>query len=92
MADSRMADSRSSAPPRESFGPKTAESALKQCLGAISLIDVTVHSLESQQIAASEQDVLTRALQALWSVHNWIYDRMWPDTGAERGSDQEGER
>lgn len=83
------ANSPSSAPPREPFCATSAECALKQCVGAISLVDVTVHSLESQQIAAPEQEVLTRALQALWSVHNWIYDRMWPDNPTEPGHDRE---
>jgi hypothetical protein len=85
------AESRSSAPPRESSHPTRAESALKECVGAISLVDVTVHSLESQQIAAPEQEVLNRAIRALWSVHDWIYDRMWPDTAAEPGRDREAQ-
>lgn len=84
-----MAESPSSAPPRECFDSKSAQSALRECVGAISLLEVTVHSLESQQIACSEQEVLNRAIRALWSVHNWIYDRMWLDKAAERGSDRE---
>ncbi len=67
----------------------SAGSALSECVGAISLVDVTVHSLESQQIACPEQEVLNRALRALWSVHDWIYDRMWPDNAAEPGRDRE---
>jgi hypothetical protein len=75
-------------------GPNSASSAsaldpLDECIGAISLIQVTVHSLGSQDIAAPEQEVLKRALQALWSVHNWIYDRSWPDTAAQSDSGQE---
>jgi hypothetical protein len=87
--DASAADSRSSAPPRESFGPTRVESALQECIGAISLIDVTVHSLESQQIAAPEQEVLNRAIRALWSVHDWIYDRKWPDDAVEPSRDRE---
>jgi hypothetical protein len=82
------AESPNSAPPRESSCPTSAESTLNECLGAISLVEVTVRSLESQAIACSEQEVLNRALRALRSVHDWIYDRMWPDHAAERGSDR----
>lgn len=67
----------------------SAGSALSECVGAISLVDVTVHSLESQEIACPEQEVLNRAIHALWSVHDWIYDRMWPDNAADRRSDRE---
>ena len=78
-----------SAPPLESFCPTSAESALSECVAAISLVDVTVHSLEAQKIAAPEQDVLNRALQVLWSVHDWIHDQMWSETEAERRRDRE---
>jgi hypothetical protein len=67
----------------------SAASALSECSGAISLVQVTVHSLESQDIACPEQEVLTRAIQALWAVHDWIHDRMWSDIEAERNRDRE---
>jgi len=89
--DASAADSRGSAPPCEFLGPTRVESALNECIGAISLIDVTVHSLDSQQIAAPEQEVLNRAIRALWSVHDWIHDRMWPEQGAESGRDREAQ-
>lgn len=76
-----------SIPPRDSVPLVNARSALSECVGAISLIEVTVHSLESQEIASPEQNVLNQALRALWSVHDWIYDRSWPDSAAESDAD-----
>ncbi len=76
--------------PRPNSGPlATAASALSEYVGAISLIEVTVHSLESQEIASPEQNVLNQALRALWSVHDWIYDRSWPDSAAESDAERE---
>ena len=49
-----------------------AESALDECVGAICLVEVTLHSLEFQEIASPEQEVLKRALKAIWFVHDWI--------------------
>ena len=43
-----------------------------------------VHSLEAQDIACPEQDVLIRAIQTLSAVHDWLHDRMWSETEAER--------
>ena len=63
----------------------TAESALSECVGAISLIEVAGRSLDLQEIAPAERDVLRRALAALWSVHDWIYE-FGP---AEQSADQE---
>jgi len=77
------------APRHDSVPIANASSALKKCLGAISLVDVTMHSLEAQQIAASEQEVLNQALRALRKVHDWIYDRMWPDNAGEPDVDRE---
>lgn len=62
---------------------------LSECVSAISLIQVTAHSLEAQDIAYSEQDVLNRAIQLLWSLHDWIHDRTWLETAAERGRERE---
>src|SRR5690606_31807741 len=47
-------------------------SALDECVGAICLVEVTLHSLEWQEIAFPEQEVLKRALKSIWSVHDWI--------------------
>jgi hypothetical protein len=52
--------------------PASAESVLDECIAAISLVDVTVHSLESQEVASSEQEVLKRALEAIWLIHDWV--------------------
>lgn len=52
----------------------SAGSALDECVGAICLVEVTLHSMESQEIASPEQEVLRRALKAIWSVHDWIYE------------------
>lgn len=49
-----------------------AAMALEECIGAICLVEVTLHSLESQEIASPEQEVLKRALKANWVVHDWI--------------------
>lgn len=67
----------------------SAASALSECSGAISLVQVTVNSLESQDIACPEQEALTRAIQLLWTLRDWIHDRMWSDIEAERGRDRE---
>ena len=48
------------------------EHVLDQCVGASCLVEVTLHSLESQEIACPEQEVLKRALRAIWSVYDWI--------------------
>lgn len=68
----------------------SAESILDECVGAICLVEVTLHSLESQEIASPEQEVLRRALKSMWSVHDWIYE-LKPDDTAGEGADREGE-
>lgn len=64
------------------------ERALDECVGAICLVEVTLHSLESQEIASPEQEVLKRALKALWVVHDWIDDLTFKDSERE-GTDRE---
>lgn len=49
-----------------------AGSALAECVGALCLVEVAMHSLEWQEIAFPEQEVLKRALRSIWSVHDWI--------------------
>lgn len=49
-----------------------ADRVLDECVGTICLVEVTLHSLESQEIASPEQEVLKRALKAIWVVHDWI--------------------
>jgi len=67
-----------------------AQGALEECVGAICFVEVTQHSLESQEIAWPEQEVLKRALRAIWSVHDWI-DELRPDDPDGEGTDQEDE-
>lgn len=67
ITDSPNASSR-----RGSSNAVTARSAIDECVGAICLVEVTLHSLESQEIASPEQEVLKRALKAIWIVHDWI--------------------
>ena len=63
------------APPRqESSALASAQRAFEECIGAICLVEVTLHSLESQEIATPEQEVLKRALKAIWCVHDLIDD------------------
>jgi hypothetical protein len=64
--------------------------ALDECVGAISLIEVTQRSLESKEIASAEQEVLARALKALWGVHDWIYERT-PDDPDDAHANPEDE-
>jgi hypothetical protein len=52
--------------------PVGIRSILGECAGAICLVEVTMHSLESQEIAHPEQEVLKRALKVIWCVHDWI--------------------
>lgn len=66
----------------------TARSTLDECVGAICLVEVTLHSLESQEIASPEQEVLKRALKAIWIVHDWIDGPLSNDLDGE-GSDLE---
>ncbi len=77
------------APPRQRSPVLAgADSALHECVGAICLVEVTLHSLEFQEIASPEQEVLKRALKAMWSVHDWI-DQLASDRSD--GEDSDGE-
>lgn len=67
----------------------SVETVLHECVGAICLVEVTLHSLESQEIAFPEQEVLRRALKSVWSVHDWI-DELKPEDTAGESADQEG--
>jgi hypothetical protein len=65
-----------------------AQEALEECVGAICLVEVAMHSLESQEIAFPEQEVLKRALKAIWLVHDWINElRLDDDEEANRGDE-----
>lgn len=71
--------------------PSTStHSALDECVGAICLVEVTLHSLEWQEIASPEQEVLKRALKAIWVVHDWIDDLAFKELKSEDAA-QEGE-
>ena len=75
---------------RGASGSVSARSILDECIGAICLVEVTLHSLESQEIASPEQEVLKRALKAIWSVHDWIYE-LSPDDLDDEDADGGGE-
>jgi hypothetical protein len=62
-------------------------SALDECVGAICLVEVSMHSLELQELASPEQEVLRRALKAIWFVHDWIYELRSNDVN---GNEAEG--
>lgn len=68
----------------------SVETVLHECVGAICLVEVTLHSLESQEIAFPEQEVLRRALKSIWSTHDWI-DELKPADTAGESADGEGE-
>lgn len=74
---------------RESSKPVSVENALDECVGALCLVEVVMHSLESQEIAFPEQAVLKRALKAIWSVHDWIYDLGPGDLEGKRDREDE---
>lgn len=65
----------------------SARSILDECIVATSLVEVTLHSLEGNEIGYPEQEVLKRALKVMWVVHDWIDDSN-PDLGDE---DDEGD-
>lgn len=67
-----------------------AREALEECVGAICLVEVAMHSLESQEIASPEQEVLMRGLKAIWLVHDWIYELTPAGISCER-TDREDE-
>lgn len=68
----------------------SVETVLRECVGAICLVEVTLHSLESQEIGFPEQEVLRRALKSIWSAHDWI-DELKPDDTAGESADRESE-
>jgi len=55
-------------------GVVSVQSILGECIGASSLVEVAMHSLESQEIGNPEQEVLKRALKLIWSVHDWLHE------------------
>jgi hypothetical protein len=67
-----------------------AQEALEECIGAICLVEVTLHSLESQEIATPEQEVLKRALKTIWCVHDWMGELRLNDL-ARAGADSKEE-
>lgn len=48
--------------------------AVTDTLAAISLVEVTKHSLQGQEIGAPEQVVLEQALKKLWAVHDLLIE------------------
>ena len=49
-----------------------------------------MRSLESQEIGSPEQEVLKRALQLIWSVHDWLHESNSDDL-ENKDDDGEGE-
>lgn len=43
-------------------------------LAALCIMEVTLHSLESQEIGTPEQEVLKLALKTLWKVHDVLIE------------------
>lgn len=81
--------------PAPSSGQKTSKSAsagsaLDECVGALCLVEVAMHSLEWQEIGFPEQEVLKRALKAIWCVHDWI-DELTSNTLDDPTAGREGE-
>ena len=76
--DTPNADSPPSSSGQKSSKLASARSALDECVGALCLVEVAMHSLEWQEIAFPEQEVLKRALKSIWSVHDWI-NELRPD-------------
>lgn len=76
-------------PPRQQ-SLVSAEKAFEECIGAICLVEVTLHSLESQEIATPEQEVLKRALKAIWCVHD-LLDSLKLDDIIGASTDREDE-
>lgn len=50
-----------------------------------------MHSLEWQELASPEQEVLRRALKAIWFVHDWIDELRSNDLNGDE-AEGEGER
>lgn len=83
-------DSQAAFARQKSSTSASTHSALDECVGAICLVEVTLHSLEWQEIASPEQEVLKRALKAIWVVHDWIDDLAFKELKSE-DADREGE-
>ena len=66
------AESRAAASQRSSSLLVSVQTAAEDCIGAVSFIEVTLRSLESQDIAPSEQEVLRHALKAISTVRSWL--------------------
>jgi hypothetical protein len=88
--DRHISTANSPAPPSREKASNLADvgNALDECVGAICLVEVSMHSLESQELASPEQEVLRRALTAIWFVHDWIYELRSNDLN---GNEAEGE-
>jgi len=75
---------------RGASGSVSVRSILGECIGAISLVEVAMHSLESQEIGSPEQEVLKRALELIWSLHDWLHESISDDLD-NKDDDGEGE-
>jgi len=76
--------------PRQGVSPPVGvRSILGECAGAICLVEVTMHSLESREIGHPEQEVLKRALNVIWSVHDWIDESTSGDPDEESDAEED---
>jgi hypothetical protein len=61
---------------------------MDECVAAVSLIEVTVRSLEANDRAACEQVTMQRALKAIWIVHDYLSDVLGAGKGGEDDEDE----
>ena len=76
--------------PQGASGSVSVRSILAECVGAASLVEVAMHSMESQEIGSPEQEVLKRALELIWCVHDWLHESNSDDVD-NKDDDGEGE-
>lgn len=73
--------------PVASAPPVSVRQVLDECVAGLSLIEVTVRSLDENDYASCEQVTLRRALKALWIVHDYLTE-LEPDTDEQDDEDE----
>lgn len=65
-------------------------SILDVCIGASSLVEITINSLEAREIGDPEQEVLRHALKVIWSIHDFIHEATSnePDDNGDHEADE----
>lgn len=71
MSAARKTKTRAKARARKAIIPATT---ITDIVAAISLVEVTMRSLETQESGAPEQVVLEQALKKLWAVHDLLIE------------------